>query len=257
MDGLSGLWGIHRSVAATFYEDLPIDHDTTSTAQLYRSTRTLFRAFGNARIKESRVGAEQVTRDVLWISGGSPEVMRTHFLEILWELLAITERRTVVDQRTSSGMLEGFTERLRKALTTTELAGVFVHLVDELSEMAVRPAHLGRRAKLELARRLVDQGDRHGDLDLDAIAKSVGMSVPHFSYCFRETYGTSFAKYSCMRRIERSKELLRETLLRVAEVSEEAGWSSPSYFHQAFKRVTGSTPEKYRKHESTPSSENR
>ena len=72
------------------------------------------------------------------------------------------------------------------------------------------------------------------------------MSRSNFARCFRATYGTTFAAYVLRSKIDRSKKLLRSTELRVTDVSNEAGWSSPSYFHQAFKRLTKMTPEQYK-----------
>jgi AraC-like DNA-binding protein len=183
---------------------------------------------------------------VLWISSGNLEVMRSHFLEVLWELLSLTERRDVVDRRTSSEWLEGFTVRLRTARTTHEVTHSFTQMVRELLDTVERPGELGRRAKLERARRMVEHGRAHARLDLDSVAASVGMSRSNFARCFRSTYGTTFGEFVLRSRIERSKKLLRGTALKITDVSNEAGWSSPSYFHQAFKRLTKMTPEQYK-----------
>jgi AraC-like DNA-binding protein len=119
-------------------------------------------------------------------------------------------------------------------------------MVRELLETVERPGELGRRAKLERARRMVEHGGPQARLDLDSVAAGVGMSRSNFARCFRATYGTTFGEFVLRSRIERSKKLLRGTALKIADVSNEAGWSSPSYFHQAFKRLTKMTPEQYK-----------
>ena len=239
------LWGLHKNRALTFYSDAGTQEPTT-TAGLYRSSRILYESFAVMQRRGASVAAQQVVKDVLWISSGNLEVMRSHFLEVLWELLSLTERRDVIDKRTSSEMLEGFTVRLRSARTTHEVTHSFTQMLRELLDTLERPAELGRRAKLERARRLVEQGGRDTKLDLSTVASSVGMSRSNFARCFRATYGTTFAAYVLRSKIDRSKKLLRSTELRVTDVSNEAGWSSPSYFHQAFKRLTKMTPEQYK-----------
>jgi AraC-like DNA-binding protein len=239
------LWGLHKGRPLTFYSDAGTREPSTS-AGLYRSSRVLYESFAVMQRREAAVAAQHVVKDVLWISSGNLEVMRSHFLEVLWELLSLTERRDVVDRRTSSEWLEGFTVRLRTARTTHEVTHSFTQMVRELLDTVERPGELGRRAKLERARRMVEHARSHTRLDLDTVAASVGMSRSNFARCFRSTYGTTFGEFVLRSRIERSKKLLRGTALKITDVSNEAGWSSPSYFHQAFKRLTKMTPEQYK-----------
>ena len=53
--------------------------------------------------------------------------------------------------------------------------------------------------------------------------------------------------YVLKTRIMMAKELLSNGLTSVTEISEACGFSSISYFSQAFKNLTGTTPLKYRK----------
>ncbi|HEV8247094.1 MAG TPA: AraC family transcriptional regulator [Polyangiaceae bacterium] len=243
-------WGLHKNRTMTFHRDAG-PQDRSTTTGLYRSSRVLYESFARGERRGTEVAAQSVVKDVLWISSGSLEVMRSHFLQILWELLALTERRDVVDKRTSSDMQTEFTLRLKKARATHEVTNSFTLLVHELLDMLERPGKLGRRAKLERARRLVElalleTGGAGRRLDLESVAARVGMSRSSFAAAFRSTYRTTFGAFVLHSRIERSKQLLRGGKLRAAQVSSEAGWSSPSYFHQAFKRVTGTTPDLYK-----------
>jgi AraC family transcriptional regulator len=49
------------------------------------------------------------------------------------------------------------------------------------------------------------------------------------------------------RRIERAKQLLRDTELPVLQVALRTGFASQSHLSTAFKRATGSTPGAYRR----------
>jgi AraC-like DNA-binding protein len=193
--------------------------------------------------------AEQVATDVLWVSRGSIEAMRSHLLEVLWELVAIVDRRDVVDRSTSSEITKSASARLGRAGTTKELAAVFTALVRELTDVVSRPGVLGRRAKVDRARRLVESAGRGDAVSLRAVARRVGLSAKYLSHCFKKAYGVEFGRFVVRSRVERAKALLRDTAFRVVDVSAEAGFSSPSYFHQAFRRMTGTTPEQYRRAE--------
>jgi AraC-like DNA-binding protein len=242
-------WGLHKHQTMTFQADAGSRESAMNG--LYGSARVLCQSFAKGEHRETFVAAERVVRDVLWISMGSLEVMRSHFLQILWELLALTERRDVVDERTSSEVRASFSARLGRSRAIHELTCAFTQLIRELLGMLERPSELGRRAKLERARRLVElavleRGARETPLDLASVAARVGMSRASFARSFQLTYKTTLGAFVLESRIERSKQLLRNTKLRAAEVGAEAGWSSASYFHQAFKRITGMTPEQYR-----------
>jgi AraC-like DNA-binding protein len=242
----AALWGLHNGVPVTFYADAAGPHDATSPVALYRSSRSLCESFSLGRAQASMVAAQQIIKDVLWISGGSLQAMRSHFLEVVWELLSIAERRHGTDERASSDTLASITSRLQLARTAHQMTTTFTSIVGELLQAALRPGLLGRRAKLERARRLVEQAGPDHAVDLATIAKRVGLSPGHFSRCFRQAYGMAFGRFVLGSRLKRGQRLLRETRLRIGDVAAEAGFSSASYFVQAFKRATGMTPTAYR-----------
>jgi AraC-like DNA-binding protein len=240
------LLGLHNAQRHTFYGERGARHSAESPG-LYRSARVLYEHFAVGRPRETDLCAEQVVKEVLWLSSGSLEVVRSHLLQILWELLTLTERRAAIDKRTVSDLLANVTSRLRESRTTQALAGLFVELTRELAETVARPGAADRRSKLERARRLVEQSDRAARLDLATVAAKIGMSRSNFTRSFRATYRTSFGEFVVRTRVERSKRLLRSTTLGMSQISAEAGWSSPSYFFQAFKRTTGTTPGQYQR----------
>jgi YesN/AraC family two-component response regulator len=46
--------------------------------------------------------------------------------------------------------------------------------------------------------------------------------------------------------MEKAQGLLRDTGLRVYDISQMVGYESPKYFSKVFKEVTGCTPKEYR-----------
>jgi AraC-like DNA-binding protein len=206
----------------------------------------LCEGFTRGHPQETSVAAQQMVKDVFWISGGSLEVMRSHFLGVLWELLALAERRYAFDGRTASDLLASITARLRAARTPRQMTEAFTSTVRELLAAAERPSVLGLRATLERACRLAEQAEPGQLVDPSTIAARVGLSRAHFSRSFREAYGMGFRRFVLTERVRRSQRLLRETGLRIGRVGTEAGFSSPSYFVQAFKRETGMTPQEYK-----------
>lgn len=93
-------------------------------------------------------------------------------------------------------------------------------------------------------RRARDRIDRHyaEPLDLEALARTAGISKFHFHRLFTATYGRTPAAYLSERRIERAQDLLRATNLTVTEVCHAVGFSSLGSFSTRFRQITGESP---------------
>ena len=85
------------------------------------------------------------------------------------------------------------------------------------------------------------------DLTLDILAEKSQMSKYYLVHSFTKNNGCSPISYLNEKRIEESKRLLEETTLSIAEIAEKLGFSSQSYFSQAFKKNTLMTPIEYRR----------
>ena len=77
-------------------------------------------------------------------------------------------------------------------------------------------------------------------------------SILHYnrSYVFRQfkkTTGSSLMAYFTKMKIQKAKEMLRESDLSVAAISDSLSFDDPNYFSKTFKKVTGYTPSTYRK----------
>ncbi|NHN33629.1 AraC family transcriptional regulator [Paenibacillus agricola] len=83
------------------------------------------------------------------------------------------------------------------------------------------------------------------DISLDAIAESHRLSSYTLSRTFKLMTGINFIDYLTEVRLEKAKELLRDTDWKLHEVAERVGYQ-PSYFGRIFKKNVGVTPNRYR-----------
>ena len=84
-------------------------------------------------------------------------------------------------------------------------------------------------------------------LTLEELAKLAHINKYYLAHSFKEAYGVSPIRYQLERRIEEGCYLLRQTDLSLAQISRILGFSSSSYFSQAFRTAKGQSPSEYRK----------
>jgi transcriptional regulator GlxA family with amidase domain len=84
-------------------------------------------------------------------------------------------------------------------------------------------------------------------LDVDALARIVGLSVSHFSRSFQKAVGMSPHRYVIQCRVIRGQELLATTQLPLTEIALTIGFANQSHFSRRFHEVIGVPPRQFRR----------
>ena len=84
-------------------------------------------------------------------------------------------------------------------------------------------------------------------ITLDSLAALTHMNKYYLAHTFTKYVGLSPINYLLQKRIQEGKSLLESTSYSIAQISDLLGFSSQSYFSQAFRKATGMTPMQYRK----------
>ena len=82
---------------------------------------------------------------------------------------------------------------------------------------------------------------------LEKLAAEAALSRASFSKRFKERVGQPMFEYLTALRMQRARELLRRTTYPVYEIANRVGYDSDLAFTKAFKRITGTTPTRFRK----------
>lgn len=83
-------------------------------------------------------------------------------------------------------------------------------------------------------------------ITLDDIADNVYLSRTYISRIFREEMKVTLTKYINKIRIDKSKQLLLDSSLTLADVANLTGFDDQSYYSKTFRSITGMSPGKYR-----------
>ncbi|MDX2213814.1 MAG: AraC family transcriptional regulator [Oculatellaceae cyanobacterium bins.114] len=96
---------------------------------------------------------------------------------------------------------------------------------------------------LEFINNCLDQ-----DIKLADLAALLDMSQFHFSHLFKQSIGIAPYQYLLQQRIERAKQLLKQTDQSISEIAFSCGFNSHSHLSKQFRQLTGMTPRAYRLH---------
>jgi AraC family transcriptional regulator len=82
---------------------------------------------------------------------------------------------------------------------------------------------------------------------LFTLASLARLSLHHFCRAFKQSFGIPPHQFHVQRRIERAKVLLADKKASVTDIGLTLGYSQTSSFSVAFRKVTGWTPNEYRR----------
>jgi YesN/AraC family two-component response regulator len=83
------------------------------------------------------------------------------------------------------------------------------------------------------------------DISLEECAETFQTTPFTLSKAFKQINGMNFIDYLTLLRIEKAKELLSNTDMKVNEIAEHIGYQ-PSYFIRLFRKFEDMTPGQYR-----------
>lgn len=146
----------------------------------------------------------------------------------------------------------GISDYLLKPVDRVELTQVLNRIKRELAvrsgaaegEGAGEDAQSGRmliRKVKELVAERLDQ-----EISLPYLADQVHLNPQYLSALFKSETGQNFSDYVLQCRMNRAKQLLKETHLRIYEVASLSGYASAKHFMAVFKDAVGLTPTQYR-----------
>lgn len=135
-------------------------------------------------------------------------------------------------------------ERIAESETIVELKELCLSIFQKLVKLDDRSDENNRKVIEEVIRLIhMEYGD---DIGLDYLAGKVHLSSSYLSFLFKKVVGQSLGKYITGYRMERAKELMRDTTLKVIDVGIQVGYTNPSYFNLMFKQYFDMTPVQYR-----------
>lgn len=125
------------------------------------------------------------------------------------------------------------------------LLGIFALFMQECGTQKESVSKTGELARM--VRRIVDEEYMSNLISLEYVAEKVHKNPSYISKVFKNEFDCNFSSYVTDRRLEKSRELLADPLVKVYEIAETLGWADVSNFIKVFKKKFGISPDEYRK----------
>lgn len=79
------------------------------------------------------------------------------------------------------------------------------------------------------------------------LAEIAGLSVPHFSRCFKASFGETPSGYITRRRVKRAQLLLQTTQAPLSQIALVCGFADQPHFTRRFRKTVGMAPNTWRR----------
>lgn len=126
---------------------------------------------------------------------------------------------------------------------------VLAHFNDFLQQVKEEIGQQQENPERENLKRIIEYIDEnyHHPITLTNLAAQFHFNPSYLSAYFSTHRGIGLNEYLTQVRIEKAKELLKNSRISISEISDLVGYDNHSYFCKVFKKVTGLSPSKYRK----------
>jgi len=140
-------------------------------------------------------------------------------------------------------------DNLGERLYIESLANVLaVHLLRQYAASQPRLAIYEGGLPERQLRQVLDYINEYLDQDIKLadLAALLEMSQFHFSRLFKQSIGTAPYQYLLQQRVERAKQLLKQSDQSIIDIAFLCGFNSHSHLSKQFRQLTGITPSAYR-----------
>ena len=160
----------------------------------------------------------------------------------MWAI--IETAKSVGNERVGNIKQQKLLDRIMSAKVHSELSEVCDFIADNLDCRETQ--NESDNLTIRRAKSMISEFYNVG-ITLDEIASRLNITPEYLGTQFHKETGVTFSAYIKNFRIQKAKELLIGTSLKLYEIADRVGYSDPKYFSKVFKETTGQLPADYRK----------
>lgn len=141
-----------------------------------------------------------------------------------------------------------YQDDFEKIIVSDDIGKMWKYIYEISDRICYRSQYANSVTNFELANNIIDYIDANyndPDLSLKELAGVFDMSLSSLSKLLKEVTGVKYYDYLSRIRMEKAKELLKDTDKNINVIANEVGYENEHSFRRAFKRYEGITPSDY------------
>ncbi len=164
--------------------------------------------------------------------------------ELTIRLLVGMEKRALEDAEKANASLHYEIMSIVKMETLQEIKRYVIEYLKELKDVISQNEKESHRSIIKKTLYFMEMECQNATLG--SVAQKVYMTPTYLSLLFKMNTGKTFIEQLTDIRIDKAKDMLRNSYLKNYEVAERVGYQDSRYFSQLFKKKVGVSPSEYR-----------
>jgi len=147
-------------------------------------------------------------------------------------------------QKVSEVDLNGKIDKIYYSRTIQEISEILDNIINKMEKQFSKES-FNDRHEIDLVKSYIYE-NYGSDLSLERLAEYIYMTPSYLSSIFKKETGMGINSFMKNYRMEKAKDMLENTNIKIKNIGNLVGYSNTSYFCQSFREFYGLTPEKYR-----------
>ena len=143
-------------------------------------------------------------------------------------------------------MLSKRVDRLYRCRNLNDVIAIVEEVLQEY-EHCIQEQEDGFRSEVTTVKGYIYHHYKEKDLGAETLSAMVFLSPGYLSAVFKEETGMTLNRFIREVRMNKAKELLETTNMKISQIAKEVGFSNNSYFCRSFREFFGDTPKACRK----------
>lgn len=137
-------------------------------------------------------------------------------------------------------------EKLQGSRSREQYYEILNLIFEEIFEVIILEKRVDYEEEMSYAIQFIEK-NLTKNLTLERVAEYMNISPHYFSKLFKSEIGENFIDYVTAKKVERAKEMIKESDLPLNTIAFELGFNEANYFSKVFKKTAGMTPSQFRK----------
>ncbi len=210
----------------------------------FETEKELLNSVENADRQSAQMHLNELFGFLFFSSGGELGALKAR----IYELLVLISRSAInsgADSEYTLKLMQSYQDEISSLKTPDSLCTWLVDAMNKFmdnifSYNGVKHVDVISKADMYLRAHCTEK------VSLEEVAFEVSLSPSYFSRVFKREKGETFSKYVNRLRIEKSKNLLLSSDVKMSDIAQMMGFEDQSYYTKVFKSITGVSPLRYK-----------